>query len=77
MDRVTGLVGSCQLIRLISAAQKLSYDFGGAGITAAVYSVIGECRTHAEITLMMATGLGETGHMDNYLATWKTDLKSS
>jgi len=27
--------------------------------------------------LMMATGLGETGHMDNYLATWKTDLKSS
>jgi len=77
VDRVTGLVGSCQLIRLISAAQKLSYDFGGAGVTAAVYSVIGECRTHAEINLMVAKWLSETGQMDNYLATWKTDLKSS
>ena len=44
---------------------------------AAVSSVIGECRTHAEINLMVATWLSETGQLDNYLATWKTDLKSS
>jgi hypothetical protein len=39
--------------------------------------VTGECRTHAEINLMVATWLSETGQLDNYLATWKTDLKSS